>query len=110
MTAFERAAEEVDSEIYTGEGVQENCIEWIRGSQTATVTFPRSRFTTRITKLAELYPDEVQICHVNKDGSIVAHIPVEYVAIRKPKKMNYTEEQLEVLRERGREAIKHVKR
>lgn len=100
MTAFERAAEEVDSEIYTGEGVQENCIEWIRGSQTATVTFPRSRFTTRIMKLAEQYPDEVQICHVNKDGSIVAHIPVKYIRLQRPSQRVCTEEERQMLRER----------
>ena len=110
MTAFEKSADEIDSKYYTGEAVQENCIEWIKGSPTATVTFPKGRFSTKVTKLAEQFPDEVQICHVNKDGSIVAHIPVEYVLIRKPKKMKYTEEQLEALRERGREAIKNIRK
>ena len=100
MTAFERAADEIDSEVYTGEAVQENCIEWIRGSQTATVTFPKSRFSTKVTKLAEQYPDEVQICHVNKDGSIVAHIPVDYVTIRKPVKLDLTDEERQRRRDR----------
>lgn len=87
------------------ETVQENCIEWIKGSKTATVTFPRGKFATKIRKFAERYPDEVQICNENTDGSIVAHIPVDYITIRKPKKMNYTEEQLEALRERGKAAL-----
>ena len=110
MMQFEAVANEIDNDIYTGQTVQENCIEWIKGSKTATVTFPKGRFTTKIAKLAEQYPDEVQICHKNKDGSIMAHIPVTYVAIRKPKKMNFTEEQLEALRERGRESLKNIRK
>ena len=96
--------------LYTGELTQENCIEWLTGSKTATVTFPRGKYATKIAKLAEQNPDEVQICHKNKDGSVVAHIPVSYVSVRKPKKMNYSEEQLEALRKRGRENIKHVRK
>ena len=90
--------------------VQENCIEWLKGDKMVTATFPKGKYATKVVKLAEQYPDEVQICHKNKDGSIVAHVPVGYVAIRKPKKMNYSEEQLEALRERGKESIKHVRK
>lgn len=100
MTAFEKAADEIDSKYYTGEAVQENCIEWIKGSQTATVTFPKSRFSIKVTKLAEQYPDEVQICHVNKDGSIVAHIPVKYIRLQRPSQRVCTEEERQMLRER----------
>ena len=100
MTTFEKAANEIDNAIYTGEAVQENCIEWIKGSQTATVTFPKGRFTTRVTKLAEQYPDEVQICHVNKDGSIVAHIPVKYIRLQRPSQRTFTEEERQAIRER----------
>lgn len=109
MTAFEKAADETDSAVYTGEAVQESCIEWIRGSQTATVTFPKSRFSTRVTMLAEKYPDEVQICHVNKDGSIVAHIPVKYIKIYRPSVRELTEEEKEALGEQGRKALELLK-
>lgn len=100
MTEFEKAANEVDNELFTGECVQENCIEWIRGGKVATVTFPKGKFTTKIRKLAESDPDEVQICHENMDGSIVAHIPVKYINIRKPTKKNLTDEQRQALRDR----------
>ena len=100
MTAFEKAADEIDSEVYTGEAVQENCIEWIKGSPTATVTFPKGRFSTKVTKLAEQYSDEVQICHVNKDGSIVAHIPVKYIRLQRPSQRVCTEKERQMLRER----------
>ena len=103
MMQFDAAANEIDKDLYTGQSVQENCIEWIKGSKTATVTFPKGRFTTKISKLAEQFPDEVQICHTNSDGSIVAHIPVKYIKIGRPKQVNYTEEQREELRERARQ-------
>ena len=102
MRQFEKAANEIDNDIYTGDCVQENCIEWIKGSKTATVTFPKGRFTTKVMKLAEQYPDEVQICDVNKDGSIVAHIPVSYILVRHPKVMNLSDERRQALSEQGK--------
>ena len=71
--------------LYTGELTQENCIEWIKGSRTATVTFPKGKYATKVAKLAEQYPDEVQICNANKDGSIGAHIPGAYISNRHPR-------------------------
>lgn len=76
----------------------ENCIEFLRNEKTATVTFSQRKYITKIKRLAEKYPDEVEICAENEDGSIVAHIPVKYVRISPPKKL--TEEQKESLRER----------
>lgn len=103
MRQFEQAANEIDNDVYTGSSSQENCIEWISGNKTATVTFPKGKYATRVKKLAEKYPDEVTICHENKNGTIVAHIPVSYVRINKPKQMNYTEDQKEVMRERAKQ-------
>lgn len=85
---------------YTGESVQENCIEWIKGSKTATVTFPKGKYVTKINKLAEQYPDEVRICDVNKDGSIVAHVPVSYISIRHPR--TYSDDQKKKMGDRLR--------
>ena len=85
---------------YTGESMQENCIEWIKGNKMATVTFPKGKYATKIIKLAEQRPDEVKVCHTNSDGSIVAHIPVSYVHINKPRQLNLTDEQRRVRRER----------
>lgn len=103
MMQFDAAANEIDNDFFTGQTVQENCIEWIKGSKTATVTFPKGRFTTKISKLAEQYPDEVQICHTNSDGSIVAHIPAKYVKISRPPVRDLTDEQREEMRERARQ-------
>lgn len=109
MTQFETTANESDSNLYTGQNVQENCIEWIKGSKTATVTFPKGRFATKVMKLAEKNPDEVQIQHVNKDGSLVAHIPVNYIKISRPRKNVLTDEQRQALSEKGRQALKQLR-
>lgn len=69
----------------------ENVIEFLRGQQTATVCFSQQRFVNRIIELAKNYPQVCVIKDMNNDGSIVAHIPVEWVKIRPPRQM--TEEQ-----------------
>lgn len=73
------------------ESFNENVIEFLRDSKTATVTFSQGRYITRIKELAEKRPDDVQIMHENKDGSIVAHIPTSYIKINPT--MELSEEQ-----------------
>lgn len=76
------------------DAVNENVIEWRRGDKVAAVTAPSSsRLKGTITRLAARYPEDVQVIAVNQDGSIFAHVPVEYVVIRKPKQLNLTDEQ-----------------
>lgn len=65
----------------------ENVIEFLRGQQTATVCFSQQRFVNRIIELAKNYPQVCVIKDMNNDGSIVAHIPVEWVKIRPPRQM-----------------------
>ena len=108
MRQFDIAASEIDNDIYTGAGCHENVIEWVRGNKTATVTFQVGRYATRIKKLAEKYPEEVQICHTNNDGSIVAHIPVKYIKINRAGERVLTGEQRKQYSERGKEAIKKL--
>lgn len=98
MNEFEKAC---NTENYTGESTQECVIEWIRGDKEATVTLAgHTRHNTKVRKLAEQYPDEVKIVATNKDSSIVAHLPVSYIKIGKPKQMNYSEEQRQVIADR----------
>lgn len=86
--------------------VTENVIEFRLNEGTATVTFCQPRFITKIRKLAEKYPDECQITHENKDGSIVAHIPVKWIKISKMER-HLSEEQIELARERIKIAQEH---
>ncbi len=81
------------------EGCIENVIEFLLNEKRATVTFSQGRFKSRIRKLAKDYPEKCQIVAENKDGSICAHVPVDWVKISPLKKVS------EAQRERAREQM-----
>jgi len=60
---------------------KENVIEWITGKQVATVTLSQPRYISKVKKLAKNHPEEVQILHQNKDGSVVARVPLKAVKL-----------------------------
>lgn len=62
-------------------GCNENAIEFIKDEKRATVTFTQGRYKGRIRKLAKSHPEECQIVAENQDGSMCAHIPVEWIRI-----------------------------
>lgn len=64
---------------------KENVIEWITGQERVTITLSQRRLITKIKALAEKYPDEVEISIENKDGSVVAHLPLSYISVKHPK-------------------------
>lgn len=108
MKDFEKACEENEIER-DYELEQENAISFLKGSKTAIVTFTQGRFISKIYKLAEKYPDEVEIIAENKNkegnvSSIVARIPTHYIKISNLKK-DLSEEEREVLRERMRNNV-----
>lgn len=82
------------------EDFKENVIEFLHNGKTATVSFTQGRYISRIKELAKKKPDECKITHTNRDGSIVAHIPVSWVRI-KPN-MELSDERREELSERMR--------
>lgn len=69
----------------------ENGIEFIKDANIATVQFSQGRYKSRIKKLAEEHPEECQIMVENKDGSILAHIPVGWVKIIPPRQLSEDE-------------------
>ena len=77
-------------EIYRADelGCPESGIEWLRGYDRATCQLVKSRYTTKIKALAEMYPDECEIVAENEDGSILAHVPLGWVKISPPKKVS----------------------
>ena len=56
-----------------------------------------------LKRLAEKYPDEVECIAENSDGSVYYHVPWDWVAIRKPKQMHFTDEQIEQYRKTMKE-------
>ena len=97
MDDFEKASDEIEERNYDTNN--ENVIEFLRDAKTATVCFTQGRLISRIKKLQEQHPEQVKITAENRDGSIVAHIPVKWVKINPPKDL--TEEQREKLRGRA---------
>ena len=73
--------------------MNEIVIEWFKGENVASVTaYSGSRIKNKILKLAEKHSD-VSVVE-NKDGSIFAHIPTDWIRI-KPKR-ELTPEQREL--------------
>ena len=97
MDDFEKASDEIEERNYDTNN--ENVIEFLRDAKTATVCFTQGRLISRIKKLQEQHPEQVKITAENRDGSIVAHIPVKWVKINPPKDL--TKEQREKLRGRA---------
>lgn len=80
--------------------VNECVIEWMKGENVATVTMPSgTRLKTKLLKLAS----ESTLINViqNKDGSVLAHVPVKWIKISPPRKVS--EEQREAAAMRLRE-------
>lgn len=95
---------------------RENAIEWLDGQMTATVTLCSQKLRNKVMRLAEQFPEEVEIRVKPEDnnGTLVAHIPRKWVKISPPPKREMTEEQREAARVRlkswaaAREAIEEV--
>lgn len=81
--------------------MNEFSIEWIKGSDTASITVPSgTALKSKLQRLAKENPDEVKIIKENFDGSLFTHIPVNYIKISPPKKVS--DEQREAAGERFR--------
>lgn len=79
---------------------QENMIEFLAGTRTATVTFTDKKYINRIKKIYEDRKDDFKYFIENPDGSICAKIPLRWVKINPGSKTGrvMTEEQKEAAR------------
>lgn len=70
---------------------RENCIEWLTGDNTITVTLTQRRFISRVKKMATMH-ENVSIEAENADGSIVAHLPIKalHLTIYPPRMGTFT--------------------
>ncbi|NBH77089.1 hypothetical protein D3Z52_02590 [Clostridiaceae bacterium] len=74
--------------------IRETAWDHISGEKRATFSTSEKKWIREIQRLHEQYPDEVDIRCVNKDGSILAYVPVEWLRIRPKKKSNLSAEQI----------------
>lgn len=79
--------------------MNEFAINWIKGADYAEVTVPSgTALKSKLLKYAEERPEEVNHVIVNKDGSMVCHVPVSFIKVSSPRKVS--DEQREAARER----------
>ena len=98
MTDFEKASDMIERERSDGSDC-ENVIEWLRNMGRATISFSQGRMVSKIRKLAEDYPEDIDI-YSDNGNSVVAHIPVKWIKISPPRKIS--DEQKEAAAERFR--------
>lgn len=57
----------------------ENVIEWITGDKTVMASFSQKKYINRVKKMAKKYPEQIEICAENSDGSITAKMPLKAI-------------------------------
>ena len=98
MTVFEAESDKVTTNELPMMA-NENCIEWLKGDTVATVSLCQKKLQNKIRKYAESYPELFQI-EEERDGVMVAHIPVGCVKITYISPREMSEEAKEAARER----------
>lgn len=73
--------------------LDETIYEHFRGNDTITVTAAEQWSITMCKKLKKKYPDQVDIDYVNKDGSMVVHLPFEWMRIVPKRKDTISDEE-----------------
>ncbi len=77
---------------------------WLKGNSYAEVTAPnRTSLKNRIMKMSAKGEPGVKVMVINPDGSIVAHVPVEFIKVNKPRKVNASNG------EKGRKALEEYR-
>lgn len=77
--------------------MNEFSIEWIKGSDYAGITVPSgTALKPKLLRLGDENPDEVKIIVENREGSLFAHVPVNYIKISPPEKVSEEQKKLPV--------------
>jgi len=79
MTKFELVSSILNNT--NADDLRENCIYWLRGDEFATVNFLQgSRFASKLRKMKERYPDDVEIFEDN-ENVILGAVPVKAIKV-----------------------------
>lgn len=83
---------------------------WLKGNSYAEVTAPnRTSLKNRIMKMSAKGEPGVKVMVINPDGSIVAHVPVEFIRVNKPRKGRMNPSAIKALEEyRARKAAEEA--
>lgn len=80
--------------------LRETALDHVSGEDHATVYSSERKWINQLLRLKEKFPNEVDIRHVNEDGSMVVHIPASWFKIKPKKKVEMTAEQIEASKAR----------
>ena len=114
MTPFEKAVSDILIPGNDTENVIESrfddsmIIDFQNGAKLCTVSLSSRKWINLLEKCAKQFPEEVTIQHRNKNGSIVAYMPVSYLHIYRPQEIS--EERRQQLREIGERNKGNLKR
>lgn len=82
--------------------MKETALEHIEGSKRFTISCGEAWSCKLIRKLQADYPDEVEVVYENTDGSFVARVPMKWVKVAPPRKLNLSDERRAALSEQGK--------
>ena len=84
----------------------ETACDYLSCDKQATFCSSETKWINKILKLAEQYPNdvEIQVLPENNQGMILAHIPKNWFKLTPPRKREMTEEQREAAAQRLTEA------
>ena len=85
--------------------IKETAYDHVSGSDTFSITAAERWSVAMVNRLKAQYPDEVEICHTNKDGFIMARMPIEWMLIVPKRRSTMTEEQRQVASERMKQML-----
>lgn len=80
--------------------IRETAIDHVAGEDFASLYTSEVKWINLIRKLKEQYPDEVEIKHVNEDGSMLVHIPASWMKVKPKKKVCLTQAQIDASKAR----------
>lgn len=73
--------------------VRETVYEHLSDGKTFTITAAERWSVSMLKRLKEKYPDQVEIAYENKDGSLLARVPFEWMRIVPKRRDTLTDEQ-----------------
>ena len=79
--------------------INETVYDHIKGRDTVTVTAGEQWSVNMVRRLKAQRPDEVEIVAENKDGSVLAHIPLSWMRIVPKRTRDMTDEKRQELSE-----------
>lgn len=67
--------------------IKETIYEHTTGSDTMTITAAERWSVGMVKRLKERYPEQVEICCENPDGSLLARVPADWMQIKPKRRM-----------------------